>query len=190
MKIALKPFLPMAIAIATATVLMTIPPTASAQTVAPAAATSQFLTKAMVQALQEALNQQGIAVKTDGILNDETRAAVRKYQSQHHLAVTCEPDKATLAKLGVVTRQSESSDSPPSEGQAQTTGQAPSGPGMAQAPMQPGQAQGGMMNCPMMQTSMQNMMQMMQGMMQMMQMMQGQMMQGPMQPGQMGPAPR
>lgn len=198
MKTALKQFLPMAIVVATATALMAVSPTASAQTAAPPATASQLLTEPTIKALQEALNQQGIAVKVDGILNDETRAAVRKYQTQHHLPVTGEPDKATLAKLGVVTRQSEAPAAPPSQGRAQTTGQAPAGPGMAQAPMQPGQ--GGMMNCPMMQASMQGMMQMMQGMMQMMQMMQGQMMQGPMQqgpmqqgpmqPGQMGPAPR
>lgn len=64
------------------------------------AAPSQ-LSPATVKALQEALNKQGISVKTDGVLDDATREAVKKYQSQHHLPVTGEPDKATLDKLGV-----------------------------------------------------------------------------------------
>jgi hypothetical protein len=67
------------------------------------AAPSQ-LSPATVKALQEALNKQGIAVKTDGVLDGVTREAVKKYQSQHHLPVTGEPDKATLDKLGVATQ--------------------------------------------------------------------------------------
>jgi peptidoglycan hydrolase-like protein with peptidoglycan-binding domain len=64
----------------------------------PSAAT---LTESTIRALQEALNKQGIAAKVDGVLTDGTRAAIRTYQSQHHLPVTGEPDKATLDKLGV-----------------------------------------------------------------------------------------
>jgi hypothetical protein len=72
---------------------------AFAQSMAPtASAPSQ---EATIKALQEALNKQGIAVKTDGILSDATRAAIRQYQSRHHLPVTGGPDKATLEKLGV-----------------------------------------------------------------------------------------
>lgn len=156
---------------------------ASAQTAAPSSTTPIALTEPTIKALQDALNKQGIAVKADGVLNDETRAAIKKYQSRHHLPVTGEADTATLGKLGVSGSQGAI---PGAQGQAATMAQAPAGPaGMG---MQPGQMQAGMMNCPMMQTSMQNMMQMMQGMMQMMQMMQT--MQGQMQPGQMPPTAR
>lgn len=130
------------------------------------------LSEPVVRALQEALNRQGISVKVDGQLSDETRAAVRKYQSQHHLPVTGEPDKATLDKLGV--RLAAAAEKP-------TTAQAPTPP--SQMP------QGGMMmmNCPMMEGQMTAMMEMMKGMMQMMQQMQGQMKGMPMQPGAMPP---
>lgn len=176
-------------------------------------ATSAALSDATIRALQDALNKQGIAVKTDGVWNEETRAAIRKYQSQHHLPVTGEPDKATLDKLGVTSRQGSTSSEQPALAQA-----APASPQQSQTPsqsapsmqMQPGQMQRGMMmDCPMMQGQsaqppmMQNMMQMMQGMMQMMQMMQTQMQQmqqmqaqpgmmrpGMMQPGQSQPAQR
>jgi len=101
---------------------------ALAQTTPPPAATSVALTKPTIRALQEALNKQGIVMKVDGVLNDKTRAAIRKYQSQHHLPVTGEPDKATLDKLGVANPQSSTS-SP-----AQLT--LPSGqPGMSAMPM-------------------------------------------------------
>ena len=66
--------------------------------------------------MQEALNKQGISVKTNGVLDDDTKAAIKKYQSQHHLPVTGEPDKATLDKLGVATAKS---------------GEAPTAPGPA-----------------------------------------------------------
>jgi len=78
---------------------------AFAQATPPPAAALVALTEATIKSLQEALNKQGIVVKVDGVLNDETRAAIRKYQSQHHLPVTGEPDKATLDKLGVVVGQ-------------------------------------------------------------------------------------
>ena len=123
-----------------------------------------------IRALQDALNKQGIAIKVDGVLDDETRSAIRKFQTQHHVPVTGEPDKATLDKLGV------SQSAAPIQG-----------PVTAQAnPIQPAPPSGpGVTNCPMMQGQMQSMMQMMQGMMQTMQMMQAQM-----QPGQMpGRAP-
>src|SRR3990172_2916915 len=115
---------------------------------APPATTATALSESTVKALQEALIKQGIAVKADGVLSDETRNAIRKYQSQHHLPVTGEPDKATLDKLGVKSRQSAVPDSgvPQDQGQAQTTGQALSGPPEAgQAQIQPRPTQGGMM---------------------------------------------
>ena len=163
---------------------------------APSSATSAALSEPTIKALQEALSKQGIAVKADGVLSDETRAAIKSYQTQHHLPVTGEPDKATLDKLGVVAVSA-------APAQPQTFAQAapmppPAGSPPAatqpapQAPTQPGQMPGGMMmmNCPMMQGQMQGMMQMMQtmqgqmqGMMQMMQTMQRQMPPGPAQPG-------
>lgn len=71
----------------------------TAAQVTPGAA--QPLPESTVRALQEALNKQGIAVTVDGKISDGLRGAIRKYQSQHHLPVTGEPDKATLDKLGV-----------------------------------------------------------------------------------------
>jgi Putative peptidoglycan binding domain len=163
------------------------------------APTSAALSEPTIKALQEALSKQGIAVKADGVLSDETRVAIRTYQSQHHLPVTGEPDTATLDKLGV--RQSAATVQPSTSAQSTTPpaggppaqAQAPSPPA-PQAPTQPGQMPGGMMmNCPMMQGMMQGQM---QGMMQMMQTMQGQMqammqmmqtMQRQTQPGQAQP---
>lgn len=81
-----------------------VPFSAQAQTAAPAPTAPSGLSSATVKALQESLNKQGIAVKTDGVLDAETREAVKKYQSQHHLPVTGEPDKATLDKLGVAAQ--------------------------------------------------------------------------------------
>ena len=156
---------------------------------APPAPMAAALSAATITALQVALNRQGIAVKADGVLNDETRAAIRKYQTQHHLPVTGEPDKATLDKLGVAAQQGMTPAQSPVLAQATPTPPAGSPPPQALAPapgqMVPGQmAQGGMMmNCPMMQGAMPGMMQMMQGMMQMMQTMQTMQM----QPGQMQP---
>jgi len=89
------------------------------------------LSEAAVKALQEALNKQGIAVKADGILNDETKAAIRRYQSQHHLPVTGEPDKATLDKLGVAAGKSGEAPAAPT---APGTGQAGPGQGMMMGP--------------------------------------------------------
>ncbi len=107
---------------------------ARAQTAVPPTAPSG-LSSATVKALQEALNKQGIAVKVDGALDAATREAVKKYQSQHHLPVTGEPDKATLDKLGVASQP----------GAMAPSGQMPMGQGM----MQPGQgSQGGMMMPP------------------------------------------
>lgn len=164
-------------------------PAALAQTSPPAVVTATTLSESTIKALQDALNKQGIAVKADGVLNDETRAAIRKYQSQHHLPVTGDADAATLAKLGVAAGQSAA----PAQSTAGASAQAQADQApQTQAPS--GQMPGGMMmNCPMMQGQMQAMMQMMQNMQGMMQMMQGQMqprqMPGQMQPGQMQPGP-
>ncbi len=111
-----------------ASALVGAPLSAFAQAPAPTAPSG--LSSATIKALQEALNKQGIAVKTDGVLDAATREAVKKYQSQHHLPATGEPDKATLGKLGV----------PLQPGAMAPAGQAPAGAGMM---MQPGP--GGMM---------------------------------------------
>ena len=63
------------------------------------------LSAATIKSLQEALNKQGIQIKADGVLGKDTRAALRRYQTEHHLPVTGEADKATLDKLGVATAQ-------------------------------------------------------------------------------------
>ena len=75
-----------------------------AQTAPPTPGAPAALSSATLKALQEALNKQGSAVKVDGVLGNETRAAIRQYQSQHHLPVTGEPDPATLDKLGVAVQ--------------------------------------------------------------------------------------
>src|SRR3546814_16988690 len=72
----------------------------SAPTVAPAPASPAAIPGSRVKALQEALSEQGMTVTADGVLDEETRAAIRKYQSQHHLPVTGAPEQANLAKLG------------------------------------------------------------------------------------------
>jgi hypothetical protein len=118
---------------------------AFAQTTAPSA--SVPLPEDTIKALQEALSGQGIAVTASGVLDDGTREAIRQYQSQHHLPVTGEPDKATLDKLGV-------------GGQASALPEGSQGTGEAS----PGQAVGGMgpgmmgMMTPQMMQMMQNMM--------------------------------
>jgi peptidoglycan hydrolase-like protein with peptidoglycan-binding domain len=160
-----------AVMLAVTAVLWGVSPTAAFAQTSPPASAAVVLSEATVKALQDALNRQGIAVKADGVLNDETRAAIRKYQSLHHLPVTGEPDKATLDKLGVAASQDTAAAA------AEST---PPTPG--QGPMQGGM----MMNCPMMQGQMQEMMKMMMGMMKMMQAMHGQMQPGPspqMKPG-------
>jgi peptidoglycan hydrolase-like protein with peptidoglycan-binding domain len=75
------------------------------------------LSESAVKALQEALNKQGIAVKADGVFPQETRDAVKKYQSQHHLPVTGEADKKTRDKLGVALKSSSATDTPVTIGQ-------------------------------------------------------------------------
>ena len=155
---------------------------AFAQTTSPPS-TAAALSESTIKALQEALTKQGIAVKADGALNDETRAAIRQYQSQHHLPVTGQPDKATLDKLGVAAQQGVAPEQPATT--AQATPPADSSTEQSQVAVQPAQTPGGMMmSGPMMQGMMQGMMQTMQGMMGMMQ---GQMQPGAMQRRPMGP---
>src|SRR3546814_11571865 len=75
-----------------------------------------------------------MTVTADGVLDEETRAAIRKYQSQHHLPVTGEPDQATLDKLGVAA--------------GNARGQRMGSAGMCQGGMGQGGAMG--QGCPMM----------------------------------------
>jgi hypothetical protein len=107
---------------ATALSASTISVSAVAQTAPATAPAAAALSETTIKSLQEALNKQGIAVKVDGSLTEETRVAIRKYQSQHHLPVTGEPDKATLDKLGVAVAGTAA------EGQIT---QAPATPGMS-----------------------------------------------------------
>jgi hypothetical protein len=164
---------------------------AMAQTTSAPAPAAAALSEPTVRALQEALRKQGISVTVSGVLNDETRAAIRKYQSLHHLPVTGEPDKATLAKLGVAVQQGGAPAQPSVT--AQTSPPADTSAGQAQTEPPPSQMPGGMpmggmmMGGPMMQGMMKGMMQTMQGMMGMMR---GQMQPGPTpapMPGPMGP---
>jgi len=136
----------------------------------PAAGPSQTV----IKALQEALNKQGQTVETNGVFDDATRNALRRFQSQHHLTVTGQADQATLSKLGIADRPASS----PS-----TIGQAPpSTAGSVSPPQAPAQDSSGMMGGPMMQGMMQGMMQTMHGMMGMMEGQQStQMRPGPMQ---------
>jgi peptidoglycan hydrolase-like protein with peptidoglycan-binding domain len=131
-----------------------------AQSTSTSTPTSATLSESTIKVLQEALNKQGITVKTDGVLNDETRNALRTFQSKHHLSVTGEADKATLDKLGVVAQLGTVADSPSTVGQVAS----PSTPS-PQAQTQPGQEPRGMMSGPMMQGMMRGMMETMQGMM-------------------------
>lgn len=178
----LKSFRHAAATLAIALVLVCAAPTsgALAQTAPPTAPAAAALSQSTISALQEALSKQGITVKVDGVLNDDTRAAIKKYQTQHHLPVTGEPDKATLDKLGVVAPQSAGPSAAQTLAQATPAGQMQMGQ-MPMGRMQMGQMQmgqmhpGSKMHCQMMQGQMQGMMMMMQGMMQMMQAMHGQM---------------
>jgi peptidoglycan hydrolase-like protein with peptidoglycan-binding domain len=115
-----------------------------AQTAAPSATAP--LPQSTIQALQEALNRQGAKVAVDGMLNEATRAAIREYQSQHHLPVTGEPDQATLAKLGVADRRSETPAAPAAAGGAASDARAAGPGGMGPGGMMgPGGGSGGMM---------------------------------------------
>ena len=150
-----------------------------AQSASTSIPTSATLSESTIRALQEALNKQGTTVKTDDVLNDETRNALRTFQSQHHLPVTGAADEATLDKLGVIAQigtpagptstvgQAASPSTPSPQVQTQP-GQSPRGM-IGGSMMQAGQGPDGMMSGPMMQGMMQGMMQMMQGMMGMMQ---------------------
>ncbi len=56
---------------------------------------------AHVKAIQEALNKAGAALKADGKMGKETRAALKKFQSEHGLKATGYANKATLKALDV-----------------------------------------------------------------------------------------
>ena len=146
-----------------------------AQTTSTPTTTTAGPSQSVIKALQEALNKQGQTVETNGVFDDATRNALRRFQTQHHLPVTGEADQATLGKLGVANHSAPSTS---------TVAQAPSS-GSTSSPQAPAQESGvatsGMMSGPMMQKMMQGMMQTMHGMMGMMQ--------SEMQSRQMGPGP-
>lgn len=104
--------------------LASAPPNSAAFAQSTAASAAMALPGNTIKALQKVVNQQDIAVKPNGILDKETRAAIRQYQSQHHLPVTGEPDKATLDKLGVGGPRAQS------RGDLQTTGETSRGQAM------------------------------------------------------------
>lgn len=180
MKFYLKTIALAAILASATTLLTPMTTSVSAQPATTTAPTSAALSEATIKSLQEALSKQGIAVKVDGILTDETRAAIRKYQSQHHLPVTGEPDKATLDKLGVAVAgaapASQSAQAPITSGtspmmrpqmmQGMPQGMMASGMMSGQAPMAGASPmQQGMMMCPMMAGAMGQQPGMMGGMM-------------------------
>jgi hypothetical protein len=161
--------LPTSAALALALGLAMSPPLVGAayaqSTSTPAAAPTTL--EATIKAVQEALNKQGIAVRTNGVINDETRNAIRKYQSEHHLPVTGDADKATLDKLGVVGQLGTAPNSTTTVGQGSSSS----------ADHDHSHGAGGTTSEPMMHGMMQGMMQAMHGMMGMMQ--------GQMQPDRM-----
>lgn len=108
-----------------------VAPPAKAQT--GASAQAERLPEGTVRALQQALYAQGIAVPVDGVLGPATYAAIRQYQTQHHLPVTGEPDAATLEKLGVVAQRNESPAASLQAGVAGTPGGQRGAPGQAGA---------------------------------------------------------
>ena len=60
------------------------------------------ITSKEVSAVQTELKEQGYyKAKPNGILNQETRAALRRYQTEHELTVSGRIDRATLEKLGI-----------------------------------------------------------------------------------------
>ena len=182
MKLYLKTSALAAMMAAAATILTPVLASVSAvaQPATMTAPTTATMPEATIRSLQEALNKQGIAVKVDGILTEETRAAIRKYQSQHHLPVSGEPDKATLDKLGVTVAGAapagQTAQAPTTPGMGSMMGrqmmqgmpQGRTGPGMMSGQMPMASAmpmQRGMMMCPMMASMMGQQPGMMGGMM-------------------------
>ena len=56
---------------------------------------------ANVKAMQEALNKSGAKLKVDGFMGKDTRAALKKFQTEHKLKDTGTGDKETLKALGI-----------------------------------------------------------------------------------------
>jgi len=59
------------------------------------------LPPAETRQIQQALNRDGAKLAADGVFDQATRKALRDYQSRHGLAVTGQPDLATLTKLKI-----------------------------------------------------------------------------------------
>jgi len=56
---------------------------------------------ARVKQAQEALNRTGSALKVDGVLGEDTRVELRKYQRTNNLTETGRIDDATAKSLGI-----------------------------------------------------------------------------------------
>ena len=85
---------------------------------------TQELSKSDMQAVQQVLKQKGYDVSVDGMADNSTRAAIRKFQEDEGLPVTGVIDERTANKLGFQMRS-----------------QSPSGtsePGSSEVPGQPG----------------------------------------------------
>ena len=83
-----------------------IPAHAQTSAAAPAAKSatmkhSHAAASAHVKAIQEALNKNGAKLKADGFMGKHTRAALKKFQSEHKLKATGTANKETLKALGV-----------------------------------------------------------------------------------------
>lgn len=72
------------------------------RTVEPDRTAELKITSKEVSAVQAALSKQGYyKAKTNGILDQETRAALRRYQTEHDLTASGRIDRATLEKLEI-----------------------------------------------------------------------------------------
>jgi peptidoglycan hydrolase-like protein with peptidoglycan-binding domain len=62
----------------------------------------QLLTQDTIKRLQERLTAEKVYVgPVDGVMNDQTEAALREYQQKHGLGVSGVPDEATLKQLQI-----------------------------------------------------------------------------------------
>jgi len=73
-----------------------------ARTVEPERTSEVRITAKEVSAVQMELREQGYyKAKPNGILDQETRTALRRYQTEHELTASGRIDRATLEKLGI-----------------------------------------------------------------------------------------
>jgi peptidoglycan hydrolase-like protein with peptidoglycan-binding domain len=85
-----------------AAIFLLLPICASAQTAERERTMELKITSKEVSAVQEELKDRGYyQAKPNGILDQETRAALRRYQAEHGLAESGRIDRATLDKLEI-----------------------------------------------------------------------------------------